>query len=311
VKNLTLKIVCALVAILVWIQVASTALVEADVSLPLQVVGLDGRWTLAGSGLPDQANVRLRAPKLSLLANDYFGVPLGSVQMDVSGYEPGPVTLFVLKDSDVRTEANVVSLLPPVRLALHVDWREQQRLPVRVPLQGQLPGDRMLAGPVVAVPDSLDVSGPRRFFKDLATLTTEPVNLSDVNTTLVRDLALAGVPGELKLAAASVRVTVPVTRLDERVVANVPVLAETSGQLFEAGVSPPVCDVLVRGPADSVAAMTSAELRVTVPVDNLGVGVHQVIGQVQHPDWVIAVRLDPETFMVILEVAEPVAEERR
>lgn len=310
-KNLALKIFCILAAVVIWVFVASTALVEADVSLPLKVVGLDERWTVEGSGLPEVARVRLRAPKLALLRNDYFGVPLGEVHMDVTGYEPGPVELYSLKESDVRTEASVIVLLPPVRLALHVDWIASRAVPVDVPLRGQLPVDRMLAGSVTTIPDSIMVSGPRRFVEDVELLLTEPFDLGEVNGTVVRDASVVPPAHNLRLEATTVRVTVPVVRLDERVVANVPVLAEAAGELFEVGVSPPVCDVLVRGPADSVATLKAADLRVTVPVADFGAGLHQVIGKVQHPAWVIAVRLEPESFMVILEDPEPAVEAPR
>lgn len=310
-KNLALKIFCVLAAVVIWGFVASTTLVEADVSLPLRVVGLDERWTVEGSGLPEDARVRLRAPKFALLRHDYFGVPIGQVAMDVTGYEPGPVELYSLKESDVRTEANVVTLLPPVRLALRVDWLERRLVPVEVALRGQLPVDRMLAGPITTEPESVMVSGPRRFFEDLDVLATEPLDLAAVNGTIVRDAAIVPPARELTLDGTTVQVSVPVVRLDERVVANVPVLAEETGELFEVGVSPPVCDVLVRGPADSVAILTAADLRVTVPVAGFSAGMHQVIGKVQHPGWVIAVRLEPESFMVILELPEPALEEPR
>lgn len=310
-KNLALKIVCILAAVVIWVFVASTTLVEADVSLPLKVVGLDERWTVEGSGLPEVARVRLRAPKLALLRNDYFGVPLGQVHMDVTGYEPGPVELYSLKESDVRTEANVITLLPPVRLALHIDWLERRPVPVEVPLRGQLPVDRMLAGPIITEPESLLVVGPRRFFEELELLVTEPFDLGEINGTVVRDASVAPPGRGLRLESTTVRLTVPVIRLDDRVVANVPVLAEAAGELFDVGVSPPVCDVLVRGPADSIATLTAADLRVTVPIADSAAGMHQVIGMVQHPAWVIAVRLEPESFMVILEEPQPAVEEPR
>ncbi len=44
-----------------------------------------------------------------------------------------------------------------------------------------------------------------------------------------------------------------------------------------------------------------------VTLAGLGPGVHQVQGQVQYPDWVTSVKLEPETFMVI--IGESPAEE--
>lgn len=309
-KNLTLKIACVLVSILVWIQVASTNMVESDVNLPMEIVGLDDEWTVAGSALPEEARARLRVTKLSLLAYQYLGWPLGTVQVDLTNFEPGPPELYVLKESDVRTEAEVVTLLPPIRLPLRIDWRDRRRLPVRVALRGQLVNDRMLAGAITVEPDSVDVTGPRRYFRGVDSLLTRPLDLAGLQTTERRDLELLPLPEPLELAQRSVRVTVPVATVDERIIANVPVLAVRDGGTADAGISPPVCDVLVRGPADSVASLQPGRLAVSVALGGLASGVHRVTGEVEHPDWVIAVRLEPETFMVILGEDEA-SEERR
>ena len=303
-KNLFLKIACVIVAVLVWIQVAAITMVEADVGLPLQVVGLADGLTIAGNTVPAISRVRVRAPKLSVMAHKYFGVSLGRVDLDLGGQGPGPTTLQELKEADVRTGAEVITLLPPVRLPLRLDHEDTRRLPVRVPLHGELPDDRRLAGPVVTRPDSVSVTGPRRYFAGIDSLLTEAVDLSSLNETLDRDLSLIPPPSPLEPAVESITVTVPVVQLGERVLANIPVIPLVESHLGEAGISPPVCDVLVLGPADSVAALSPARLSVTVPVSDLAPGVYEIAGQVQSPDWVLSVQLTPEVFMVLVGEVE-------
>jgi len=304
VKNFFLKLACVILAVLVWIQVAAITMVEADVGLPLQIVGLADGLTIAGNTVPEISRVRVRAPKLSVLAHKYFGVSLGRVDLDLGGQGPGPANLQELKETDVRTGAEVITLLPPVRLPLRLDHEDTRRLPVRVPVRGNLPDNRRLVGPVVSLPDSVDVTGPRRYFAGIDSLLTEVVDLSTVSETLVRDLPLIPPPSPLELAVESVVVTVPVVRLGERVLANIPVIPLVESHLGEAGISPPVCDVLVLGPADSVVTLSPARLSVTVPVSDLAPGVYEIAGQVQHPDWVLSVQLTPEVFMVLVGEVE-------
>ena len=300
VKNLILKLACLLAALIIWTLVAGTTMVEADVGLPLEVVGLADGLTIEGSTLPDLGLARLRTSRLRLLAHQYLGRSIGSVRLDMTGLQPGPPLFLELKDADLRAEAEVLAILPPMRLRLQLDWQETRRLPVGVPLTGQLPADRLLGGPVVARPDSLDVTGPRRFFADVDSLVTEPVDLSGLQRTLVRDLPVLAPPKPLRADVGSVQVTVPVTQLAMRVLANIPVRPLMEEGLGETGVSPPVCDVTVRGPADSVAALSPARLRVHVPVSGLPPGVHRVQGLVQHPDWVVSIQLEPASFMVLM-----------
>jgi hypothetical protein len=305
VKSLLLKIFCVLLAVVIWIQVAASTMVETDVGLPLEVINLGEGLTVSGSALPDQGQARLRVSRLRLMAHQYFGRSLGVVTIDLAGVQPGPPILHELKEADVRADAEVVTMLPPVRLPLRLDWEDTRWLPVRVPLKGSLPGDRMIDGAIRVRPDSLEVTGPRRFVAGLDSLSTEEVDLGSLQRTLVRDLPLVPPPSPVRIGANAVNVTIAIVQLAERVVANIPVIPLVESHLGEAGVSPPVCDVLVRGPADSVAVLRPSRLTVTVPVSGLEPGVHQVRGQVQHPDWVVAVRLEPAVFTVLVGEATP------
>lgn len=309
-NNLLLKIACLVVAILVWILVALTTMVEADVGLPMDVVGVVDDWTVAGSALPDQVQVRLRVPKLKLMAHDYLGMSLGTVQMDLENFQPGPPALYVLKESDVRTEAEVVMLLPPVRLAVRLDWFEQRRLPVQVPLRGALGDDLMLAGVVRTIPDSVVVAGPRRLFRELHALVTDAVDLNELQVTFTGEVSVEPPPEPLQLETPTVQVVVPIVTLDERVIANVPVVPLDSGERSAALISPPVCDVLVRGPADSVGALSPARLVVSIDVAGLDVGVHQASASLSVPGWATAFSVEPAEFMVIVEEPAETREER-
>lgn len=304
-KSLLLKIFCVLLAVVIWIQVAASTMVETDVGLPLEVINLGEGLTVAGSALPDQGQARLRVSRLRLMAHQYFGRSLGVVTIDLAGVQPGPPILHELKEADVRADAEVVTMLPPVRLPLRLDWEDTRWLPVRVPLKGSLPGDRMIDGAIRIRPDSLEVTGPRRFVAGLDSLSTEEVDLGSLQRTLVRDLPLVPPPSPVRIGANAVNVTIAIVQLAERIVANIPVIPLVESHLGEAGVSPPVCDVLVRGPADSVTVLRPSRLTVTVPVSGLEPGVHQVRGQVQHPDWVVAVRLEPAVFTVLVGEATP------
>lgn len=300
-KSVFLKIACLLAALLIWILVAGTTMVEADVSLPLKIAGLPDSLTVAGSTLPDLGLVRLRASRLRLFTHAYFGRSLGAVQIDLTGLQPGPPLFLELKEADVRTEAEVVTILPPLRLRLQLDWEEKRRLPIRVPLIGDLPQDRMLDGPVVVRPDSVDVTGPRRFFADLEALVSEPVDLSGLQRTVTRELALVQPARPLRALTGKTQVTVPVALLGTVVVPDVPVIPLVENDGYEVGVLPPVCDVLVRGPVDSLAVLVPSRLTVTVLVAGLPAGEHRVPGQVRYPPWVVAIQLDPATFVVFVE----------
>jgi hypothetical protein len=91
-----------------------------------------------------------------------------------------------------------------------------------------------------------------------------------------------------------------VTALEERTLANVPVIPLVDSGGLDVGVSPPVADVMVRGVADSVRILSESRLAVTVPVGDRPEGVYLLPGQVDYPSWLTLVGLVPAEFRVIV-----------
>jgi hypothetical protein len=65
--------------------------------------------------------VRIRASKLRIIAHKYLHRPLGLVEIDLRGREAEVPFRYEITPADVRTEQQVVSVLPPSRLALRLD----------------------------------------------------------------------------------------------------------------------------------------------------------------------------------------------
>jgi len=299
-KHLGLKITCLVAALIIWIQVASTTVIEADVRLPVSVVNLGPELTVAGNALPELIDVRLRASKLRVLAHRYLGRNLGRVQVDLANRQPGPSFSYELTPADVVTEQEVVTVPPPARLSIRLDREVTRRLPVRVAVTGELPAGRLLLSPPAPRPDTVAVRGPERFFRGVTDVATEPLRLDPVSGPVTQELNLVRPHAHLEPLVAEVAVTVNVAELEERVLANVPVIPLVDADQADVAVSPPVCDLMVRGPADSVRALTAADLTVTIPLSGLGEGMHEVRGEVSHPAWVTQVAVEPEVFLVII-----------
>ena len=86
-NRLGLKISCFLAAVLIWIQVASTADIEQTTSLPLRVTGLGTGLTTDGSDfLPDEVKVRVTGSKFRLLTHKYFNRYIGEILVNLADY---------------------------------------------------------------------------------------------------------------------------------------------------------------------------------------------------------------------------------
>ncbi len=298
-RHLGLKIGCLVVSILIWAQVAYNYQIEETLSLPVRIVNLPEGATAAGNDVPEQVRVRVRGSKLLLMAHQYLGRDAGRVEVDLAGVEPGPPIHRDITVNDVRSAFDVLAVSPPVRLRLRVDREGRRRVPVDVVLSGSLPAEHQLDGPPEVEPDSVSVTGPERFL-DLERVRTAPVDLSRIRetTSLLRPLVLPN-PG-LVADRDEARVTVRVSLAELRRFAHLPVVPLVDADQGAADVFPPVADVTISGPADSVRALLPARIAVTLPLSGLGEGTHRLAGQVVLPEGYRLVGVEPEVFTVVI-----------
>lgn len=305
-NRLGLKISCLVVSVLIWVQVASTTVVEQATFLPLRLTGLGAGLTTAGSEVPGRVKVRVQGSKLRLLSHRYFNRYVGEVRVNLADRSAGPMFSYELGPSDVYTDLVVVGFQPPVRLRVKIDREDQRMLPVHLVTKGHLPEGVGFLRPPRVLPDSVMVTGPEGRFPDNGWISTKPVDLSRQAESGVVSATLVAIHDELKMASREVRVDFAVAPLVERTLANLPVIPLVDAGQPEVGVSPPVVDVMVRGVADSVRALRGDRILVTVPVGTLSEGVHMVAGQASLPPWLTLLGMDPAEFQVVVGRTEPI-----
>lgn len=299
-NRLGLKIGCLVVSVVIWIQVASTSVVQQVIEVPLRVTGLAPGLTTEGSDLPQDVSLRVQGSKLRLIRHKYFSAFVGEVRLDLSGRGAGSVFPYDVAAQDIFSDLDDAEVFPPLRLQVHIDREVSRTLPVSLALSGELPAAKgLLAGPRV-VPDSVRVRGPQRFFDVPLAVRTLPANLGKVTGASNLEVALEAPPPHLTFEPDRVRVTFQVGDLEERTLANIPVIALVDAGRPEVGVSPPVADLMVRGVGDSLRTLSRDRFLVTIPVGDLPSGVYTLPGQVDCPSWLTLIRINPSEFKVIV-----------
>lgn len=299
-SRLGLKLGCLAAAIVIWIQIASTSAVERSARLPLRVTGLEAGRTIAGSQLPPEVEVRVRGSKLRLLAHRWLQRPVGEVVLDLSDRPAGRPFTVTFAPGDVRGEVAATEIIAPRRLTIRIDGEVRRRLPVALSTVGDLrPGYGYLVPPR-AEPESVLVWGPARNFPDQARVRTATLELERLEGQGRLKLGLLPLDPHLQMSAQEIEVVFGVGLLAERTVADVPVRATGAEPGREVGVSPVRADVLVRGVADSLLALTPSRLTVTVQAEGLAPGLHRLSGEVAAPPWVAVIGLDPAQFQVVI-----------
>jgi len=299
-NRLGLKISCLLVSILIWIQVASTASIEQTITLDLKVSGLAEGLTIAGSeNFPKQVQARVTDSKLSIMAHQYFGIDVGYVSINLAGFSDTTFS-YQLTGADVVPPTLDADVVRSRFLTITIDREISRPVPVVLDLEGSLPEGTGFVTAPRATPDSVVVTGPSRLFKPDLVLYSQEFDLDRLTESGEHTVKLNPVGDFLKQDRNKVVATFLVGRLEERTLANIPVIALVDAGHPEVGISPPVADVMVRGVADSIRVLTRDRVSVVVPVANLEVGATVLPGQVVYPDWLTLIRLDPPMFQVIV-----------
>ncbi|MCP4574175.1 MAG: hypothetical protein GY838_17575 [bacterium] len=295
-----LKISCFLASILIWVQVAATSVVEQEANLPLEITGLSTHLSLAGSEIPRRVPVRLRGSKLSLFTHKYFSRYLGEVQLNLGDVTEVSEFSYQLTEDHVVTELEVVRLAADTRVRLRVDELWTRTLPVDLRLSGAWPEDVGTLRAPHTEPDSVVVTGPSRAFAGLVAVRTETLERARHGKSDAIELDLVTPQEHLQLAPDRVEAVLELAALEDRTLANVPVIPLVDAGVPEVGVSPPVADVMVRGVADSLRTLTTDHVSVTVAVGDRATGVYELPGQADLPAWLTLLGLAPDRFRVIV-----------
>ena len=166
--NLGIKLTSLLLAVLVFAHVATDREQELNFRVPLRLVNLSDSLVAMGS-VPQEALVSFRGKGrdvyLSLLRGTW-------VQCDLAEAGPGSLRHLVSpRDVKLPPGINVVvsRVAEPETLALELDRRQRERLPVRVVLG--VPNTTLVGR---AAPESVDVDGPASLLSRMAWVPTEP-----------------------------------------------------------------------------------------------------------------------------------------
>ncbi len=299
-NRLGLKIACLVASVIIWVQVASNTTVEQDAKLPLVIEGLGDNLTLEGSQLVSEVTVGLEGSKLRLFLHHFFQRDIGEVRINAWEWEPGTQFSYEIGNNEVYSDLKIVGIQPPVRMPIVVDRQQYKLLPIIQDNMGELKNNLAFLEPPQLKPDSVLVSGPSRLFLENTQVVAEPVDYSKLKGSERLSVSLVP-PGEfLHLVTRQVSLDCRIAEISDRTLANITVVPLVDAGMPQVGVSPPLVDVMVRGVADSVQALTASRLLVTVSVGSREEGIYELVGQIDSPDWLEIIGLDPPEFQVIV-----------
>jgi len=171
--NFVLKLVSLLLAIGLWLAVASAPPAEIEMRVPIEFRNLPENLEIDSASFTE-AQIRLRGPERVLHTMTPADV---RAEVDLSNVQPGERT-FDLTSRQVHVPYDVeVEQIIPGQFHLSFDIREMRTVEVHPRMTGAFANGLRVAQ-VLADPASITVVGPRRRVDALEAATTDPVDAS-------------------------------------------------------------------------------------------------------------------------------------
>lgn len=304
-KNVGLKILALLLALVVYVHVYTEQERESTLSLPVQVTNLPQNLVLE-SRPPRSAEVAVRGKGKQLFLLRYRHP---RINLDLSEIHPGKVQRM-LSPADVvlpvGAEVSVTDVLAPRLVSLDVDTLVTRRVEVRVAVAGDLPEGTVLAGPIRPQPATVGLTGPAGALDGVESVATEPLHLDEVRGSSGFELAVRPGRAGVQAAPSSVRVDVPLLTLVRRTFTRVPVRVRGLPPRYRAKVEPDSAAVAVYGPESVVDSLAGDALAVNLDAGDLGPGRHLLAPEVDLPGRELRLlNIQPARFLVEIGSRRP------
>jgi len=214
--NFIFKLISLLLAIGLWLAVASAPPAAIEMRVPIEFRNLPENLEIDSASFTE-AQVRLRGPERLLHSITTADV---RAEIDLSDVQPGERT-FDLTARQVHVPYDVeVEQIIPGQFRLSFDVREMRTVEVHPRVIGNFASGLQVAR-VLSDPPTITVTGPRRRVEALEAATTDPVDASGtVSRGSFATQVFVGDPLVQVVHPTPIRVTVIMGRSDEELKAR-------------------------------------------------------------------------------------------
>ncbi len=260
-ENFWVKIAALVLAVLLWLHVATDKTYQMQLALPLTQVELSGDLTLTEPP-PESVLVVVTADGKSLLANDW---KKGGLRLVISQSRPGRFKGELSTDNIglVRGErVNLVEVIAPREYNFNCDHIESREVPV-VNRIVTSPGDGFAIGKSDSlVPSEVTISGPRMAVRSIDSVATELDSLEGVRNDFSMKAAL--VPPNIygiKVHPDSVSLVVTVIPVKTISLVSVPITMTNLPGNSKISFYPQTVDLRLRGRLDLVDTLKAEDIK--------------------------------------------------
>jgi YbbR domain-containing protein len=296
-KNWVLKLLSLLFAMFLWYFVVGEDKVDMNVTIPVEIVNLP-RDLVISNQFKKQLEVTVSGQR-SLIR----GITSQHISrtIDLSKAEPGTVVIQNHPASiSLPRGLNILRVQPPT-ITLLLDRLIQKELPIKPLLVGRVDKDYRLES-VTADPPTLEISGPQSILAQEESLNTNPIDISGLKQSTVKQVSLALKPAIADLIGepvVAVRLNVVELKREMEFV-NIPIEFDTEGGSQQQTIYrllPPTVTVTAELPQAMVNSTDNIRdlFHANVTPETLQVGSQSLEVHLESPPEANILSMEPET----------------
>lgn len=303
-KDWLLKFLSVLFAIFLWYFVAGEDRVDMNVQIPVEIVNLP-RTLVISNQFKNQLDITVSGPRGMIRKISQQGI---SRSIDLSEATPGNIIIHNSPDS-INFPRGIETLrITPNQIVLVVDRLIKKTIPIEPAVTGKLSDDFELVS-ITLEPEALSVSGPQETLKDTTTIKTNPIDLSDVTSSSVKQVHLDLVPKVADLIGESI-VSAQITIKDKIIpkkVRHVPVEIHGLADNMKAKLSPDNITIVAGLPRAIVKNSNNLTslFEPFIETGSLPDGTHELKVEVKTSSKISIDELVPNTVKVTLKTQAP------
>lgn len=260
-----LKVASFVLALVVWIHVATEKTYNYELYLPVTEITLNDDLALSQKP-PDSLEVSVSATGKQLLRTKWRreGVRINAAQYQAGRYNvalSSANTSLMQQTSDVTLD----EVIFPSSIQLEIDIESTEEVPVVADLELAAAEGFAVGQDMEIVPPEIELTGPRSLVHRVNTVFTEYKNLVGLRNELVVRLALIPPEGYgFSMNPDSVTVTVPVVPVKTRVYEALPVVVFNAPANKGASTRPGSIRAEITGPPNDIDLLNRNAITVSV-----------------------------------------------
>jgi YbbR domain-containing protein len=218
-KNIYVVVIAVLFSALLWGSISLTNNYITTIELPIRITNFPEGYATA-TALPEKIDIKVRGQGWKLV---YLNLNADAEYRISSGRDRGRrfVNLYnyVLENQWLTSGVDVISIYPDT-LSFIVERVEEKRVQVRPDIKLNYKKGYGLADRITLTPDSITIYAPASLLKEINVVTTEQVELNNLDSRLSREVAVKEIPG-VTFPERTISVNLDVQRIMEKSFENI------------------------------------------------------------------------------------------